>query len=126
MDKALLVTFDLETGRRIVHALDTAQVKVNVALWAALSEYSDWRLILSSRRFDELGLAEAYDLVIASLNKAGFSVEERDPIMILRMKDKFICDLRRTYARSKGIANTRVTGSFGDRYIEDGYIYRIT
>ena len=48
MDKKAMVSVDISRGAEIVNALERAKVKVNVAFWAFLSEYEDWRLIISS------------------------------------------------------------------------------
>jgi len=39
MDKAALVSIDLEKGSRILQILDDARLGVNVALWAVLADY---------------------------------------------------------------------------------------
>jgi len=55
MGQALLVNIDLDMGAEILRIVDKAGVKVNVALWVNLEEYSDWRLLMSSRQFDAVG-----------------------------------------------------------------------
>ncbi|MBZ5724744.1 MAG: hypothetical protein LAP87_07075 [Acidobacteriia bacterium] len=59
MDKAALVNVELERGAELLDVLDRAHLKVNVALWAYLSEYEDWRLVVSARQFDALGPRDA-------------------------------------------------------------------
>jgi hypothetical protein len=63
MDKTLLVSNDLAKGSELLQTLDAAGLRVHVALWAHLAEYEDWRLILSARKLDALGLREAYRLL---------------------------------------------------------------
>jgi hypothetical protein len=58
MDKTALVSIDLEIGSELLQALDRAGLRVQVALWANLAEYQDWRLILSARKLDSLGIRE--------------------------------------------------------------------
>jgi hypothetical protein len=48
MAQALLADIDILLGRGVLSALDAAGLDINVALWAWLSEYEDWRLILAS------------------------------------------------------------------------------
>ncbi|MGD0499174.1 MAG: hypothetical protein ABSC23_12140 [Bryobacteraceae bacterium] len=127
MGNTLLVNTDLDAGKRILKTLDEANVRVDVAMWASLQEYGDARLILASRQLDAMGLREAYGAVLRPLRNAGLSVEERGTFMILRMKDPFIRDLRRIFARAKSVAGMRLGGQvFGDRFIEDAYVYRIS
>ena len=43
MDKEAMVSIDVTTGSEILDILDKSKIKVDVALWAYLSEYGDWR-----------------------------------------------------------------------------------
>ncbi len=53
-----LVSVDLEKGSRMLQILDDAGLDVKVSLWAVLAEYEDWRLVLSSRKFDAKDLGK--------------------------------------------------------------------
>jgi hypothetical protein len=127
MDKAALVNLDIERGAELVTALERAKLKVNVALWAVLPEYEDWRLVISSRQFDPLNLREAFDLLHDALDPAGFTPEKTPPIVILPMADPSVRELRRRYGKTKTVEGMRIGGqTFGDRFIEDAYAYRIS
>ncbi len=127
MAKTSLVSFDTEAGSRVLQILDDAGLQVKVALWAILPEYEEWRLVLSSRKFDGVGMIEAYGLLNDALDKAGFPVELTPTIVILRTTDPLIRDLRKDYARSNVSAGTHVGGRMlGDRFVEDAYAYRIS
>jgi hypothetical protein len=122
MDKAVLVNAELEQGMKLLDALDRARVKVSVALWAHLAEYGDWRLVVSARQFDALDRVKAYRLINDTLTAAGFTVEMTPAIMIVRMSDKFIKELRRTYGKAKNVEGMRLGGQLiGDRFVEDAY-----
>ena len=127
MDKASMVSIDIDTGSELIDKLEAAKVRLGAALWACLSEYGDWRLIVSSRQFDSLDLRDAYGLLHDSLDAAGIAPEKAPAVMILPMNDPFIRDLRRHFAKAKGVDGMRLGGQmFGDRFIEDGYVYRIS
>jgi hypothetical protein len=127
MDKAALVSVDLEKGSRILQILDDAGLRVNVALWAVLADYGDWRLILSSRKFDVTDLRKAYGLLHDALDAAGFTLEETPPVVILRSNDPFVKAMRKIFGKAKSIEGMRLGGqAFGDRFIDDGYAYRIS
>lgn len=127
MDKAALVSIDIQRGAEIVDALEGANVRVSVALWAHLAEYEDWRLVLSSRRFDAMDLGDAYGLLHDRLADAGFTVEKTPPLMILPMSDPFIRELRRIFGKAKSVEGMRLGGQMiGDRFVEDAYVYRIS
>jgi len=77
MGKTLLVDgVDLEKGAEILRILDGAGLKISVALWVYLPEYEDWRLVLSSRKFDSVRLPKAYGLLHDALDAAGLSLEK--------------------------------------------------
>jgi hypothetical protein len=127
MDKAALVNIDVQRGSEILDALDRAKLKVRVVLWALLPEYEDWRLVLASPQFDSVGLREAYGMVHDSLDPAGFTPEKTPSILILPMNDPSIKDLRRTFGKAKSVDGMRLGGQlFGDRFVRDAYVYRIS
>lgn len=122
-----MVNIDIENGAQVLAALDKAVLRVKVAAWVVLTEYEDWRLMLASPTFDAAGLLKAYGLVHKALDKAGFPVERQPSLLILRMKDPSIRELRRIFAKTKSVEGMRLGGQMiGDRFIEDGYAYRIS
>jgi hypothetical protein len=127
MDKAALVGFDVEKGSRILQILDNAGLQVKVALWAYLVEYEEWRLVLSSRKFDGGSLGKAYGLLHEALDAAGFPLEQTPPVVILRMTDPFIKALRKIFGKAKSTEGMRLGGqTLGDRFLDDAYAYRIS
>jgi hypothetical protein len=127
MDKASMVSIDIDTGLELVDKLEAAKVRLGVALRACLSEYGDWRLIVSSRQLDSLDLRDAYGVLHDSLDKAGIVPERAPAVMILPMNDPFVRDLRRHFAKAKSVEGMRLGCQvFGDRFVEEGYVYRIS
>ena len=127
MDKAALVSIDIQKGSEILEAIDHAGLKLKVALFADLAEYEDWRLIVAGPSFDELRIREAYGLLHSALDSAGFDAGRLPPILILPMSDPFIKQLRRIFGKTKSVEGMRLGGQlFGDRFIRDAYVYRIS
>lgn len=127
MAEALLVNIDIPLGLEVISALKTAGLTVNVALWAWLSEYEDWRLVLASRTLDKEGLKQRYGLVNQATDAAGIAFRRTPETLILKMKDPFIRDLRRLFGKSKNVEGMRLGGQrLGDRSIRDAWVYRIT
>ncbi|MGA3044844.1 MAG: hypothetical protein ABSF54_29045 [Bryobacteraceae bacterium] len=129
MVQALLVNVDLDTGAEILRIVEKAGVKVNVALWVNLEEYSDWRLLMSSRQFDAAGSGKASSLVFDALVAADFPVEKTPAILILPTTDSTVRALRRYFGKVKGLTveGRRIGGQqFGNRWVEDGYVYRVS
>lgn len=107
-------------------ALDQAKVKVSVGLFAKLGEYENWRMVLAARAFDGLKITDAYGLIFESLTAAGIGVEKTPSILIFPMRDPFIRDIRRRYGKRENVEGLILgTQSFGGRFVEDGYVYRI-
>jgi hypothetical protein len=127
MGQALLVNIDLDAGAEILRIVDKAGVNVSVALWVNLDEYSDWRLLMSSRQFDVAGPHKASGLVFDALNAAGFPVEKTPTIFILPMTDPTVRALRRIFGKAKTVEGMRLGGQqIGNRWAEDAYVYRIS
>jgi len=124
-----LVNIDLAAGAEILRIVEEAGVKVSVALWVKLEEYNSWRLLISSRRFDAAGPGKASSLVFDALVAADFPVEKTPAILILPTTDPTVRGLRRYFGKVKGLTveGRRIGGQrFGNRWVEDGYVYRVS
>jgi|HubBroStandDraft_6_1064221.scaffolds.fasta_scaffold1029284_2 hypothetical protein len=124
MDQATLVNLDVNAGLKVLTTLDTAKLKVAVALWMLSPDYSDWRLVLSSPTFDQTHPLKAYEQVAEALH--GRFAHMPPPILILPIKDPFIRELRRLFGKSRDVAGMRLGGqTIGNRFVSDAYVYRI-
>ncbi|MGA3095930.1 MAG: hypothetical protein ABSF25_05705 [Bryobacteraceae bacterium] len=122
-----MVGLDIDRGAELLGALERAKLKVGVALWVYLSEYDDWRLVVSARRLDSLDLRDAYRLLHDSLAAAGFTPKNTPSVMILPMSDPFIRELRRLFGKTRSVEGMRLGGQvIGDRFVQDAYVYRIS
>jgi hypothetical protein len=126
MDKVALVNFDIESGEKIVDALDRHGKDPNVALWAKLPEYEDWRLVIASDRIVQTGSLYPYAQVNEAMEKAGISISKRPKVFLRPMDSPFIKALRNVYSQAADTYGMRLGGQrFGDQYIEDAFVYRI-
>lgn len=108
-----------------LEALDDANLGVKVALLAYPTEYDEWRLLLASPVLDN-DIGGQIGLVIDAFSNAGIMITDPPSLLILKMSDPFIKELRRTFRKVKDPEGRRVgPQSFGHRFIEDGIIYRI-
>jgi hypothetical protein len=127
MVKTQLVSLDIERGREVVEALESAKFKVAAALWVVLPEYEDWRLVISGRPFESPRHVADYGKLHDALSAAGFPLERTPLIMILPTTDPTIKELRRIFGKTKSIEGMRLGGQMiGDRFIEDAYVYKIS
>ncbi|MEI9968931.1 MAG: hypothetical protein WDM87_09995 [Terracidiphilus sp.] len=72
MDSPTLVSYDIENGKEVIDALDKDGKTPNVALWAKLPDYEDWRLVIASDHLDQSSALSGYDEINAAMRKAGF------------------------------------------------------
>lgn len=126
MANATLVSLDVEAGRDLLKTLDHALLKMDLALWAVLADYEDPRLILASHLLDQEDTLKAVRAITAALRSSGGAGHRMPRFMVLRMKDPFIHELRRIFSKTSDVSGMRLGGqSFGGRYLEDAYVYRI-
>ena len=124
MDQAILVGTDIEIGRDAVDALDLAGVKPVVAMMAVFPEYGDWRFVLASPDLDQKHLLKAHEEVAGILR--GDFVPRLPVTMILPVKNPFIRELRKIFGKTKSVEGMRLGGqTFGDRFVDSAYVYRI-
>lgn len=126
MGKTALVEVDLEKSARIVSALEKAGVHVAVAMWVRFPEYEDWRFVLASKNLDRSGLGDAYLRVNRILAIAGMTVWEIPTIFIMKTTDPFVRALRKVFGNVGNIIGMHLGGqTWGDRFVEDAYAYKI-
>lgn len=126
MDHAALVSFDIENGKKTIDALDKSKKAPNVALWAKLPEYEDWRLVIASELLKQESSREAYEDINAALRKADIPFHNRPTIYLKSMSSPMIKELRDIFGKAKDTYGMRLGGqTYGDQFIEDAFVYRI-
>lgn len=126
MGTATLVSFDIENGREVVDALDRAGKNPNVALWAKLPDYENWRLVIASDQLDQTSQFTGYTQINDAMDKAGIPIHRQPALFMRPMDNPLIQALRRTFATAKDTYGMRLGGQkFGDKYLEDAFVYRI-
>ena len=126
MGTATLVSYDIENGQQVIDALDEAGKAPNVALWAKLPDYENWRLVLASDRLDQSSPFSGYSEINQAIDKAGIPIHRQPTIFLRPMDNPFIQELRRLFAATADTRGMRLGGQrFGDKYLEDAFVYRI-
>ena len=126
MDTSALVSYDIENGEEVIEALDRDEKAPNVALWAKLPDYEDWRLVIASDRLDRSSSLSGYEEINEAMKKAGISYRKRPAIYWRPMDKPFIQALRQAFATVSDNYGMRLGGRmFGDQYLEDAFVYRI-
>lgn len=126
MAPAALVNFDIENGERALKALDDDGKAPEVALWAKLPDYESWRLVLASDRLDQTSPLTGYTQISEAMEKAGIPIHRQPSVLLRPMGNPMIEDLRKVFAVANETYGMRLGGqTFGDKYIEDAFVYRI-
>ena len=126
MGTPALVSFDIEDGEKVVDALDRAGLSPNVALWAKLPDYEDWRLVIASDHLDQSSSRSGYSEINDAIRLAGIPIHRKPTIFMRPMNNPMIQALRSAYASMNDNYARRLGGqTFGDKYLEDAVVYRI-
>jgi hypothetical protein len=126
MGTSTLVSFDIENGDSVIKALDDDGVAPNVALWAKLPDYEDWRLVIASKHLDQISPLAGYKQINEALDKAKIPAHRQPTILMRSMDDPMIQALRHAFASTADARGMRLGGQkFGDKYVEDAVVYRI-
>jgi hypothetical protein len=126
VDTSALVSYDIENGKDVIEALDRDGKTPNVALWAKLPDYEDWRLVIASDLLDKSSSLSGYEEINAAMKKAGISYRKRPTIFWRPMNKPFIQALRRAFSSAVDTYGMRLGGQkFGDQFVEDAFVYRI-
>lgn len=126
MAPAALVNLDIDDGQKVVEALDKTGNSPSVALWAKLPDYENWRLVLASKHFDQISQPSSYSEIIDAMDKAGIPIHRQPAIFLRSMDSPMIQALRRVFASAADTYGMRLGGQqFGDKYVEDAFVYRI-
>ena len=126
MGKEALVEVEFKAGEKIVSALEKGGVRISVAMWVQFPEYENWRFVLASKNLDALDLGDAYLRVNRILKDAGISVWQIPLIFIMKTTDPFIRALRKVFSKTADVTGMRLGGqTWGDRFIDDAYAYKI-
>ena len=126
MDSTALVNFDIENGEKVIEALDKAGKAPNVALWAKLPDYENWRLVLASDHLDQTSQFSGYMDINAAMDKAGIPSHLQPSIFLRPMDNPMIQALRNVFSSTADVKGMRLGGQrFGDKYLEEAFVYRI-
>jgi hypothetical protein len=126
MGTAALVSFDIENGQSVIKALDDDGKAPNVALWAKLPDYENWRLVLASDRLDQSSPFSGYSEINEALEKAQIPINRQPTVFLRPMSNPMIEELRHLFGSTADTYGMRLGGQmFGDKYLEDAFVYRI-
>lgn len=125
MAHSALVNMDVLQGEQIVRLLESAGMKLSVALWLLTDEFADWRLVLAAKGLDGLSPLEQLRKTKDILRKT-LSEGQIPTLWIMRTSDPFPRSLRKLFGKTSSLEGMRLGHQYiGDRFVEDAYVYRI-
>ena len=83
MAQAPLVDWDINSGARMLDALATDRIPVDHAFWSAeLEDGALWTFHIITPRYDQQGPRKTWDLIDASLQRAGIATQFRESLQV--------------------------------------------
>lgn len=128
MDKATLVSPDLDAGRSFVEELDRAGVEVQAAFWYYDDKSEAWRLYLAMPLVRQRGLRETYTSLLARLEESGIRDLHLTEIAAVRTDEPVVRALSKLVRTDGGheLAGIRLAGNTVDgKHIQAAYVYRM-
>jgi hypothetical protein len=126
MAPGTLLSFVIESGNKVIDALDRDDKTPDVALWAKIPDYEEWRLPIASDSLDRTLPLSGYEEINAAMKKAGISYRTHPSILLRSVDNPMILALQNLFATAKDTYGMRLGGrKFGDKYLEDAFVYRI-
>lgn len=116
----------IEEGRRLLTALDKADVAVRAALWLYNSERETWTLQLAMPAFDALGPRASYEALEKVIRSAKIGLR-LDQVGVARSDAPMIETLRSAVKTPvKAVSGIWFTQNVVEGVVvEDAYIYRL-
>jgi len=126
MDKAILVGPDLDSGKKLIQALDASGFEVKAAFWFYREESEEWRLYIATPLIKERGHREAYAKVLAELKKNHIDSIDLSKISVIDPSDGLVTVLSLAIATGPAITDISFNGnSVNGVYIRAAHIYRM-
>lgn len=128
MATATLLSQEIEEGKRLIDALNAANLSVDSALWIYAPEPETWRLMLTSPLHDRQGPLKTYGEILSVFRQLKPELKiDWTALVAVSPKHELIKGLRQIQQKwNLDLSGTRMTNTFVDRtWIEDAYIYQI-
>lgn len=126
MAKTTLVGPDLALAEEILGTLDAAKFPITVALWLLQKERDEWKLVIATPLYDQLGAQKAYLQLIKTLSSDGPVALSDLPIRLESNHRPLIKALRKLFGKAASVQGMRLgLQSIGGVWIDDAYVYRI-
>lgn len=127
MAKETLLETDIAAGAQFIEALDRRGQSIEAALWLYYPDLPQWKLLLSSAKFEGKDLTKSYtkiSQILSSEEEISKNISVAD-VKLLNHGDPMMKLLKGVVHTGKGLDRIRVTANVLDGiYVEDAIIYR--
>jgi hypothetical protein len=128
MDRTALVEIDKEGGKRLLKALDEAELDICSAFWFYFPEPDEWRLVLATPIVRKEGPLRAYTLIQSVLQKLDPAPDILFRHITVMSPDSALIELLREIVKTGPnsiediLLSERVINGL---HIDDTYLYRM-
>jgi len=121
-----LTTWDIDFGRQLWQSLrDDKIFPVQGVLWLLESE-NGWRLLVATRRVDEVGRRTAYEELANRTRGVVPGANQPSKIELISPRLPFYQALRSVFGKTASVEGARLGNTqVGGMYIEDAYLYEV-
>ncbi len=126
MDQNLLVTEQIDEGRKIVDRCVAAGIDVPAAFWLRPSEDGHWYLYIATKVVEDKGLAAAFKAVLGEIRRLSPppSLDSLGDLKVIGSTNPITEDVLNIQSRYVTSLATRYRGNqLGNVSIEEAYIY---
>jgi len=123
MAKKALLDADVKLGDKILESLDAAKFPISVAIWTLTEDTGGWQFVIGTPLYEKAGPLEAYGKLITALRRNDPEYSDLEDVRLMSNREPFIRELRRSYPKAK--PGKRISGHFGNLWLDDAVVYRI-
>lgn len=114
-----LGTEEIESGRRVLHAMKESGMRVTAALWAYSSEAGIWRLVIATHEVDRKGPIASYIRLRKLLEGLPATDLPKIDISLVSPRDSYIREIRSRYHKVPSESPIQVNSSLG----QEAFVY---
>jgi len=126
MVKDTLLDSHIAAGKILLQELDAREFNITTAMWFYYPDFEEWKLLLFSPQFDEIGQRESYTKISEIITDLGQKVGMISLMAIkLIFKNDPLLKLFKNIIHIEGISTVRMTSNYlNGIYVDDAVIYR--
>jgi hypothetical protein len=127
MVTSTLTEKQIEAGKKLVHAGDTSDLKIDSAMWIFFKDQESWKLLLSIKGIEKTGPKSIYNKLQKLITKTEIGDQiSLSEVMLAKPRAPLLELMRVAIKTGPGISGISFTGNvINGQLIPDSYIYRL-